>query len=145
MSHLYTVLLTSGIGTLLALIVTSVYNWIKDKTHDGGKKLNARLDELTNRLNSLDTKIDDVKATVENSEQHVTNTTDQALQALLRNKLYEIYDYWILKEYAPTDVKENFENLYQKYHTLGKNGVMDEKHKAFMSLPDVKQNKEKKQ
>lgn len=145
MSRFYTMLITSGIGTLLALIVTSVYNWIKDKTHDGGKKLNARFDVLTERLQSLDTKIDDVKSTVQKSEQHVTNTTDQALQALLRNKLYEIYDYWILKNYAPTDVKENFENLYQKYHTLGKNGVMDEKHKAFMSLPDVKQSEENKQ
>ena len=46
------------------------------------------------------------------------------------------------KKYAPTDAKENFENLYQRYHTLGKNGVMDEKRKAFMQLPDIKKKTE---
>ena len=142
MSQFYGILLTSGVGTLLALIVTSVYNWIKDKRHTGGKKLNAKIDALNHRIDVLNTKIDEVKTTVQSSEEHVKGTTDRALQALLRNKLYEIYEYWMPRKYAPTDVKENFENLYQRYHTLGKNGVMDGKHEAFMSLPDVKQSKE---
>ena len=144
MSPIVTVLLTSGLGTLLALIVTSIYNWVKDKRHDGGKKLNARFDAITDSLDSLNKKIDDVKTTVEKSQEHVTETTDKALQALLRNKLYEIYDTWVPKKYAPTDAKENFENLYQRYHTLGKNGVMDEKRKVFMQLPDIKKKTEAK-
>ena len=144
MSQFYTVLLTSGVGTLLALIVTSIYNWIKDKRLDNDKQITAKFNALNDRLDSLNTKIDDVKQTVQSSEKHVKETTDRALQALLRNKLYEIYEYWMPKKYAPTDVKENFENLYQKYHTLGKNGVMDEKHEAFMLLPDIKQSKETK-
>lgn len=142
MSPILTVLLTSGLGTLLALIVTSIYNWLKDKRHDGGKKLNARFDVITDRLDSMNEKIDEVKTTVESSQEHVRETTDRALQALLRNKLYEIYDTWMPKKYAPTDVKENFENLYQRYHTLGKNGVMDGKHEAFMQLPDIKKKTE---
>ena len=142
MSQLYAILLTSGVGTLLALIVTSIYNWLKDKRHDSSKKITARFDALNDRLDALNTKIDDVKHTVETSEGHVRETTDRALQALLRNKLYEIYECWMPKKFAPTDVKENFENLYQRYHTLGKNGVMNGKHEAFMALPDIKPNKE---
>ncbi len=144
MSPIVTILLTSGLGTLLALIVTSIYNWVKDKRHVGGKKLSARFDAITDSLDSLNKKIDDVKVTVEKSQEHVTETTDKALQALLRNKLYEIYDTWVPKKYAPTDAKENFENLYQRYHILGKNGVMDEKRKVFMQLPDIKKKTEAK-
>lgn len=142
MSPFYSLLLTSGVGTLLALIVTSVYNWLKDKRHGVSKKLEARFDRLQDQLNTINKKVDDVQTSVQGYEIHIRETTDKALQALLRNELYEIYDYWMVRKYAPTDVKENFENLYQRYHALGKNGVMDGKREAFMQLPDIKKRKE---
>lgn len=57
------------------------------------------------------------------------------LQALLRDRLVSIYDYWSDKGYAPIHVKDNFENIWTQYHTLGKNGVMDDIHIKFMKLP----------
>lgn len=59
------------------------------------------------------------------------------VQALLRDKLLEKYDkYHEGKGYAPIYAKDNFDNMYQQYHKLGENGVMDEKHIEFMHLPD---------
>lgn len=60
------------------------------------------------------------------------------VQALLRDRLYQAYDYWSDKQYAPVSAKENFENMYTQYHHLGMNGVMDEHYKNFMRLPDKK-------
>lgn len=58
------------------------------------------------------------------------------VQALLRSNLYDIYDTWTPRGYAPREVKANFENLYIWYHSLGKNGVMTRKYEEFLNLPD---------
>lgn len=66
-----------------------------------------------------------------------TEAVCYGVQALLRDRLYEQYDkYHEQKGYAPVWVKNNFENMYQKYHALGENGVMDQHYTEFMKLPD---------
>lgn len=57
------------------------------------------------------------------------------VQALLRDRLYSTYMTYVEKGYAPLYVRENFENMYNQYHVLGSNGVMDDIHKKFMTLP----------
>ena len=57
------------------------------------------------------------------------------VQALLRDRLIQTYNRYNDKGYAPIYAKENFENMYQQYHALGKNGVMDEIHEKFKALP----------
>lgn len=57
------------------------------------------------------------------------------VQALLRDRLIQTYNHYNEKGYAPIYAKENFENMYQQYHSLGKNGVMDEIHEKFKALP----------
>lgn len=57
------------------------------------------------------------------------------VQALLRDRLLQSYNYHIEKGYAPIYAKENFENMWTQYHALGVNGVMDGIHKEFMFLP----------
>lgn len=60
----------------------------------------------------------------------------EGVQALLRSKLEDDYErYYVIKGYAPLHVKKNYDNMYQKYHNLGKNGVMDDAYEKFMSLP----------
>jgi len=59
------------------------------------------------------------------------------VQALLRDRLYDIYVKYIDKGYAPLYVKDNFKNMYEKYHTLGENGVMDAIYEKFMDLPET--------
>lgn len=57
------------------------------------------------------------------------------IQALLRNALIQQYDFWSTKHHAPIHIKDNFNNMYQQYHALGANGVMDNMYHAFMELP----------
>lgn len=59
------------------------------------------------------------------------------VQALLRDRLYEQYDkYYNEKGYAPIWVKNNFENMYNRYDALGENGVMEKHYIDFKNLPD---------
>lgn len=69
----------------------------------------------------------------------ILRTRQQALelgiQALLRNALIQQYDSWTAKQHAPIHIKDNFNNMYQQYHALGANGVMDNMYQDFMGLP----------
>lgn len=60
---------------------------------------------------------------------------ERGVQALLRDRLVSRYDEYIKCGYAPIHVKENFENMYQQYHALGANGVMDSIREEFNALP----------
>lgn len=57
------------------------------------------------------------------------------VQALLRNQMIRDYQHYKAKGYAPIYAKENFENMWQQYHSLGANGVMDGIHEEFKELP----------
>ena len=59
----------------------------------------------------------------------------ESLQSILRDRLYELYNLCLRKGFATLDERENFENMYQKYHSLGMNGVMDDIHYKFFELP----------
>lgn len=59
----------------------------------------------------------------------------RGLQALLRAQLIADFNKWSEKGYAPIYARENFENCWQQYHALGKNGVMDNLHVTFFELP----------
>ena len=64
------------------------------------------------------------------------------VQALLRAQMIRDYNEWSEKGYAPIHVRENFENCWYQYHSLGANGVMDDIHEKFLALPIEPQNKE---
>lgn len=68
------------------------------------------------------------------------NATDTAavkggLQALLRAQMINDYNKWDDRGYAPIYARENFENCWKQYHSLGVNGVMDDLHNKFLELP----------
>nr|DAP44084.1 MAG TPA: holin protein [Caudoviricetes sp.] len=58
-----------------------------------------------------------------------------ASQAILRDRLYSEYNRLIDRGYATYDEKENFENMYKNYHSLGSNGVMDHIRDEVTELP----------
>ena len=64
-----------------------------------------------------------------------TESVQLGVQALLRDRLYSTYMRYSEKGYAPIYVRENFENMYNQYHILGANGVMDDVYSKFMALP----------
>ena len=71
-----------------------------------------------------------------------TESVQLGVQALLRDRLYSTYLKYAEKGYAPIYARENFENMYNQYHTLGANGVMDDIYHKFMALPLEKQESE---
>ena len=64
---------------------------------------------------------------------------ERGVQAILRDRLYQAYNHFTEKGHAPLYARENFENMYQQYHNLGKNGVMDDIRKKFLELPSEPQ------
>jgi len=61
------------------------------------------------------------------------------IQALLRAQMISDYNKWSERGYAPIWARENFENVWERYHTLGANGVMDDIHNRFLELPTEKE------
>lgn len=57
------------------------------------------------------------------------------MQASLRDAMIRDYYKWSEKGYAPIYVRDNFLNVYNNYHQLGANGVMDDLKDKFMQLP----------
>ena len=56
-------------------------------------------------------------------------------QASLRNQMIQMWETYSRMGYAPIAVKDDFENVYQNYHNLGANGVMDDIRSKFLALP----------
>lgn len=57
------------------------------------------------------------------------------LQAVLRDRLLQCYNFHKKKGSVTYLEKANFENMYKSYHNLGANGVMDDVYNSFMALP----------
>lgn len=64
-----------------------------------------------------------------------TKSVKTGLQALLRSQMISDYNHWSDKGFAPIYARESFENCWAQYHSLGANGVMDDVHEKFMTLP----------
>lgn len=125
-----------GLPTVVGLIVTDLYKRRKDKLEENSTLVRKQKEEeLQQSIRSVIK--DEVKPLIVavNELQFDSDLTKQSIQATLRHELYEIADKWKAKGYCPTQVKEDFENMYQKYHSLGKNGVMDTIRDEIMTLP----------
>ena len=57
------------------------------------------------------------------------------MQALLRAQMVGDWNKWSEKGWAPIYARQNFENCWKQYHSLGANGVMDDIHRRFLELP----------
>ena len=57
------------------------------------------------------------------------------VQALLRAQMISDYNKWEERGYAPIYARQNFENCWTQYHSLGANGVMNDLHMRFLALP----------
>lgn len=56
------------------------------------------------------------------------------IQALLRAQMISDFNKYSEKGYAPIYTRDNFENCWKQYHSLGVNGVMDDLHRKFLEL-----------
>lgn len=65
---------------------------------------------------------------------NIRNKRDAAFCRLLRIKLTEYYNTYINEGEIPTQVFENYLLIYQCYHALGGNGMIDRMHEEIKKL-----------
>lgn len=124
-----------GIPTLAALIMTDIYKRRKENSENEKRKRHEELMEGVRTVVREENKEirEDIAALKADSD-----LTKQSLQATLRHDLHKTADKWLTKGYCPISDKEDFDNIYNKYHSLGKNGVMDDIYEKVMELPVTK-------
>lgn len=64
-----------------------------------------------------------------------TKAIEGGLQALLRAELIRSHDQYTNKGYMPIYARENYDNCYKHYKTLGADGVIDDLVSEIHSLP----------
>lgn len=62
------------------------------------------------------------------------------VQAILRDRLLNGYRHYAQKGWADYDDRQNMENMWEQYHALGANGVMDGYRAKFLVLPEYDPN-----
>lgn len=56
-------------------------------------------------------------------------------QAMLRDRIIQSYNYLTQRGYATIDDRDNLFNMYEHYHNLGENGVIDGLMDEICNLP----------
>ena len=157
--EIWQAILTAAGTCFATLLVTFIFNWFtnrpKKRREEEAKKEEQRKQELEEMKKELLTKIEEVKQErIQEREacgkDHLslvklvtdiqTSNTAQniGLQAVLKDLLKIRYLEWIRKGYAPMDARDDLERMYQAYHGLGANGVMDSLREQFLTLPETK-------
>ena len=62
-----------------------------------------------------------------------------AQQAQMRSQLLKDFYTYKNREFIYESELEDWENLYQNYHSLGANGIMDKRRETLMNLPTKKE------
>ena len=150
-------------GTCAAtLIVTYVFNWLtngpKKRKEEEEKKEQQRKQEREATKQELLAKIEEVRQeriaereacgkdhvgllSLVDKLQKTNDAQSAGLQSVLKDLLKIRYLEWINKGYAPMDARDDLEKMYQSYHRLGANGVMDALREEFLNLPVKKEDK----
>lgn len=139
-------LFSTASGVMISYVVTQIcvaahrnttkYKEMKRKEEDErltkvvDQSLEPKFDKIDGKLDGLDKKVTKVEEDL--------GSVKKGTQASLRSDLYRIFNECQTKGYASQDERNNFINLYEKYHNLGANGVMDDIHNQFLELPAKK-------
>lgn len=90
---------------------------------------------ILNRVMAKQTQKQDTLAKAQRDAKLEADALKLGVQAMLRDRLYQLYRYCKKQGYAAEYERENFNNMYKQYHALGENGVMDDVHDKFLALP----------
>lgn len=139
-------LLVAALTCLVTLTVTTLYNYMLNKPKKRRQE-KEKIEEQRQRdkleiLSELKTLDEKILSKFKEQDESI-KTIRLGMQASLKNDLKLRYDSWIKKGYAPMDAKDDLERMYQVYHNLGANGVMDAHREKFLELPNSKQSKVK--
>ena len=122
-----------GFGTLMKILIQERHEKRKADTAEAKAKIKRERQEEMREVVSEEIK--SIKDEI--ARLHTTDEIQrQGIQAILRDRLYQLNRYCTTRKgYTTIDDRENFENMYQRYHSLGVNGVMDKTRAKFFELP----------
>ena len=129
-----------GVGTILPMLVKTKIEEKKRKEEETSEKAKQqRLEALREIVK------EELKPVQENISKLVADSelTKKGLQATLRHDLYEIAHKARKDGYCPDETKYDFNNMYEQYHKLGNNGVMDGIKDEILAMPTEPTKKDK--
>ena len=68
-----------------------------------------------------------------------TKAVKLGVQAMLRAQMISEYNKAKDRGYAPIYAKDNYQNMWDNYHNLGANGVMDAIKDEYLAMPNRKE------
>jgi hypothetical protein len=100
------------------------------------------LDSITDReaelQSALAAKEAELHAMLAEDRKHIEEiriANNRGTQALLRDRLLQGYHFFRRRGMVTYGEARNYENMYEAYHDLGKNGVMDTVYQKFRQIP----------
>lgn len=92
---------------------------------------------ITKRLDAAERRADEARKQAE-EQRKKSDAIALGVQALLRDRLLQGYKYYMEKGWVDFDDRLNLENVWEQYHALGANGMMNDMRRAFRVLPAYK-------
>ena len=120
------------------MLILSVLSWYIKRHMD---KITEREAELQTLLAEKEEKLQKMLAEDRRQIEEMRQANNRGTQALLRDRLLQAFHFFMKRGVVTYGEAKNFENMYQAYHALGKNGVMESIYKQFLKIP-VKTNAE---
>lgn len=138
-------ILTTVVTVLVSLIITLFFNLVvnfpkkkrqlKDKEDEERKQFIETLESMKKSNEKIYEELRKQSEAYKDVKEDL-QLCKLGLQAVIKNTLKTRYEKWIEEGYAPLDAKDDLERMYQVYHKLGANGVMDSLREKFLALPD---------
>lgn len=94
-------------------------------------KVKSYLSEVETRDKAMQEKLEVEKERIE----QMRLASCKGTQALLRDRLLQGYHFFMKRGSVTYGEASSYSNMYNAYHNLGKNGVMDDIYKNFRTIP----------
>ena len=119
------------VNGIIALIF-AVISWRVKRYLDS---LTDREAELQSALAAKEEEIHAILAEDRARVEEIRVANNRGTQALLRDRLLQGYHFFMRRGVITYGEARSFENMYEAYHSLGKNGVMDGIYEKFKLIP----------
>ena len=125
------------LGTLIPFMVTRYYNR-KDKKEDKEDNTKEKLIEVENNYENLSVLHRRDAELLRNSLDEMNQVLvilKNAQQAILRDRIIQMYNIYKEKGYMPIYARESLEHMFNEYKKLGGNGVIKTLVERLYQLP----------
>ena len=119
------------VNGIIALIF-AVISWRVKRYLDS---ITEREAELQSALAAKEQELHNMLAEDRKHMEEIRIANNRGTQALLRDRLLQGYHFFRRRGMVTYGEARNYENMYEAYHALGKNGIMDIVFEQFKKIP----------